>query len=367
MTTAHAVDPLHVQGANKTTKRGALRRLLRVAWLQHRGACLALVGLFAVLFAVLVAATVVEWTRADASYVAFVDAGCMGHLGSPTCNDDALGLGGGIYFQTIGTVLAALPVLVGVFVGAPLVAREIESGTFRFAWTQSSSRARLLVATLGMLAGLVTVLAVVLGLVFGGWYAHLYEVVLSPIYSHWQATLFAATWWMLAAWALMALTIGTLLGTLIARTVAAMATTAGVLVALVVGARLALPHLLGLGAHVTRLPGPIGTMAIGAINSPVQGGWPFPVGSWLARSWLTGPDGQVLGKLAVQHVSFELSSRTARAGERWLSVHHDTFWVASQPPGHFWMLQGAEGAVVLAVAALCVVATLRLLTRRAPA
>ena len=361
MTTAHAVDPLHVQGANETTGRGALRRLLRVTWLQHRGACLALFALFAVL----VAAIVVEWTRADASYVAFVGDGCVGHLDASTCNNDALALGGGIDFQTIGTVLAALPVLVGVFVGAPLVAREIESGTFRFAWTQSTSRTPLLVATLGMLAGLVTVLAVVLGLVFGGWYAHLYEVVLSPIYSDWQATLFAATWWMLAAWALMALAIGTLLGTLIARTVAAMATTAGVLVALVVGGRLLLPHLLDVGAHVTRLPGPIGTMAIGAINSPVEGGWPFPVGSWVARSWLTGPHGHVLGNGAIQHVSSELSSRTARTGDRWLSVHHDAFRVAYQPPGHFWMFQGVEGLVVLGIAACCVMATRRLLVRRA--
>ena len=29
-----------------------------------------------------------------------------------------------------------LPGLLGVFVGAPVVARELESGTYRFAWTQ---------------------------------------------------------------------------------------------------------------------------------------------------------------------------------------------------------------------------------------
>lgn len=90
-------------------------------------------------------------------------------------------------------------------------------------------------------------------------------------------------------------------------------------------------------------------------------------GSWIARSWLTGPRGRVLDKLAVQHVSFELSSRTAGAGDRWLSLHHDIFWVAYQPPSHFWMLQGAEGVVVLAVATLCVLATARMLERRAAA
>src|SRR6185312_16879379 len=35
-----------------------------------------------------------------------------------------------------------LPPLLGVFVGAPLVARELESGTFRLIWTQSVTRLR---------------------------------------------------------------------------------------------------------------------------------------------------------------------------------------------------------------------------------
>ena len=36
----------------------------------------------------------------------------------------------------------ALPPLLGVFVGAPLLARELESGTFRLIWTQSVTRLR---------------------------------------------------------------------------------------------------------------------------------------------------------------------------------------------------------------------------------
>jgi ABC-type multidrug transport system ATPase subunit len=32
------------------------------------------------------------------------------------------------------------PVLIGMFWGAPLVARELETGTFRLAWTQSVTR-----------------------------------------------------------------------------------------------------------------------------------------------------------------------------------------------------------------------------------
>ena len=39
-------------------------------------------------------------------------------------------------------LLLLLPALIGVFWGAPLVARELETGTFRLAWTQSVTRTR---------------------------------------------------------------------------------------------------------------------------------------------------------------------------------------------------------------------------------
>ncbi|MCW2783751.1 MAG: hypothetical protein JWP74_268 [Marmoricola sp.] len=52
------------------------------------------------------------------------------------------------YAQTglIGAVLLFLPGIVGTFVGAPLLARELETGTFRYAWTQGAGRMRWAVA-----------------------------------------------------------------------------------------------------------------------------------------------------------------------------------------------------------------------------
>jgi len=43
-----------------------------------------------------------------------------------------------------------VPVVLGVFWGAPLVARELEQGTFRLAWTQSVTRTRWLAAKLAL-------------------------------------------------------------------------------------------------------------------------------------------------------------------------------------------------------------------------
>jgi ABC-type transport system involved in multi-copper enzyme maturation permease subunit len=52
--------------------------------------------------------------------------------------------------ELIGTALVVVPALVGVFWGAPLVAREFENGTHRLAWTQSVTRDTWLAAKLGV-------------------------------------------------------------------------------------------------------------------------------------------------------------------------------------------------------------------------
>jgi hypothetical protein len=53
-------------------------------------------------------------------------------------------------------MLAGIPAVVGVFWGAPLLARELETGTFRVAWTQSVTRTRWLTAKV-VLVGIASV------------------------------------------------------------------------------------------------------------------------------------------------------------------------------------------------------------------
>jgi hypothetical protein len=68
-------------------------------------------------------------------------------------NGSALASGGA---QTVSSLMFAVPVLVGAFTGAPLIARELESGTFRFAWTQGAGRTRWALSTLALPALLLT-------------------------------------------------------------------------------------------------------------------------------------------------------------------------------------------------------------------
>jgi hypothetical protein len=53
-------------------------------------------------------------------------------------------------------LLQVIPPLIGAFVGAPVLAREFETGTFRYAWTQGFGRARWALAKLAPLAVAVT-------------------------------------------------------------------------------------------------------------------------------------------------------------------------------------------------------------------
>ena len=47
-------------------------------------------------------------------------------------------------------IVILAPALIGLFFGAPLIARELETGTFRLAWTQSVTRRRWLAVKLGL-------------------------------------------------------------------------------------------------------------------------------------------------------------------------------------------------------------------------
>lgn len=56
----------------------------------------------------------------------------------------------GVLFYAGLVLLHLAPALLGLFWGAPLVAREVEAGTFRLAWSQGATRLRWLAVKLGL-------------------------------------------------------------------------------------------------------------------------------------------------------------------------------------------------------------------------
>jgi ABC-2 family transporter len=57
------------------------------------------------------------------------------------------------YVENLLAAFYLMPVVIGAFLGAPLLARELEDGTWQLAWTQAVPRMRWLAAKLAALAG----------------------------------------------------------------------------------------------------------------------------------------------------------------------------------------------------------------------
>jgi hypothetical protein len=77
-------------------------------------------------------------------------------------------------------VVVVIPAIIGIFFGAPLIARELESGTFRLAWAQGVSRTRWLFSKLAVVGLASTVCAAVMTLAVTWWSSPIDRVNMSP-------------------------------------------------------------------------------------------------------------------------------------------------------------------------------------------
>jgi hypothetical protein len=139
-------------------------------------------------------------------------------------------LGGQVFDATpynVSTYAYYLPVIVAAFIGAPLFARSLETGTFRFAWTQGIGRRRLIATTLLIFILELTVLSFVLGIVLNRlWFD------LSPQFQTlWTNHVFFTGPWMMAFSSVIALLVGALVGVVFRRILPALAVTSGAMIA----------------------------------------------------------------------------------------------------------------------------------------
>jgi hypothetical protein len=130
---------------------------------------------------------------------------------------------------TLLLLMQLVPVLIGTFAGAPVLARDLENGTFRFAWTQELSRERWAIAKLVVLGLFVAAVAGAFGELFA-WFC-------TPFIPHEHLTLlngnvFVTRGIAFAAWTLAAFMIAAFAGMLVRRVVPAMAVTMGAYLAL---------------------------------------------------------------------------------------------------------------------------------------
>ena len=359
--------------------------MVRVVWYQHRAALLGLGAALAGLAAVLVAAGL----RGRAEYAYFLRVGCaspgdgltgLNHCvfiaaGFPWLNHyDSLPGSGTAFPDSVSLAIMVLFVLAGMFLGAPLVSREYEQGTFRFAWTQGTSRVRWCGLKAGILGGVVTLAGAGIG-ALAAWALVPFNELGAT--SHWLRGEFESGPATAAGWALLTFMAGVLAGAVLKRVTPAIAATGVGLVALL-GAYYAQLYQLLLGFHprsvpenaaaqwagpgITAEPDRVGTVPTFIIAGPHQ---PGPAGALQVSSYYLGPDGRPpAGAGAVR-----LIMGWNQAGRRydqvaWLTSHHYSYWINYQPAGRYWWFQLGTGAGLIIVALLLGAGAIGLVRRR---
>jgi len=330
------------------------RRMAWVTWRQHRVA-LAGAATFLGALAVLLLLAGLKLHHAYAAEI-----GC--HPASSTiCGglDDAFtGTNG---FLRNGLILQIVPVLLGAFVGAPVLAREMETGTFRYAWTQGFGRWRWTLAKLVPLAVMVAAAAEAFSVLLSWYYQPYFAVGNQNPYlnnpSPFDPGVFDLRGVTLAAWTLAAFAIGGLAGMLIRRVVPAIVATLVVYtgLAFAAGGLLREHYLAPIVTNKLNVPG----------------------SSWILSQWGTkGGKFAWTGELPPQNL---LRPNCPPAGLPGVSSpkpsvetilqclpgHGYAVWTSYQPTSRFWSFQFIEGSWLLALSILLIAATVWLVRRRA--
>ncbi|MGV9645998.1 ABC transporter permease [Streptomyces sp. NPDC003333] len=308
--------------------RGLLWATLRV----HRSA------LWFWVMLVIVGAGVLLWAYgpgADAAWAEYRSRGCL--RGRPLLGCDMAGDAAGLYHSATalaGGLIGIVPFLTAAWAGAVLIGRELETGTARLAWTQSVSPARWLAAKLAVPAGLLVagmlVLTLLHRLVFGSDSALRETIGASDWY---RSPAYEANGTLAAAYALLGLAVGALAGLLLRRAVPALGTA-----------------VLALGAL---------TIVLGDLRPYL-----WPVKTLTGTEYPEWP-GMVVDDGALTSSGARVSDPICVDDTRCLAEHDIVgYYRDFHPASHFWPLQLVETGIVLALAAVAVLVSFRLLNRR---
>ncbi|MBV9448836.1 MAG: hypothetical protein JO345_23355 [Streptosporangiaceae bacterium] len=326
------------------------RRMAGVTWRQHR---IALAGV-AVLLGALAVWLWRMGTPLHNAYAAAVachpasSAACQNLAGafSASATSDFMG-----HHGPGGVLLQLMPALIGAFAGAPVLARELETGTFRFAWTEGFGRWRWALAKLVALAVVLAAATAAFG-VLVSWY---FQPYLGTLYEESPfANLFGLREVTFPAWTLAAFAIGALAGMLIRRVVPAIVAT------LAAYAGLAFATAGFLREHYLT---PLITSSY--FNPGTSTAW--VIGQWSTKDGKFAFAGDPPGRLLNQFCSSLPPEKVAGPNgfTQCLAQHGYTQWTSYQPASRFWPFQWIEGGWLLALSALLIAVTVFLVQRRA--
>jgi hypothetical protein len=354
--------------------------MIRLAWRQFRApAIVAFVAL--VMVGAFAAITGPSLAHAyDLALAACTSTGdCASTMRTFALNDSAIR-------TAFTTLMILVPVLLGAFWGAPLIAREIEAGTFPLVWTQSVTRTRWLVVKLAVV-GVATVLVAGLLSLIVTWWARPLDLAAASRYDSFDSRALVPM-----GYAAFALALGVAAGMLLRRTVPAIAVTfllftvARVATTFGLRPRLLSPdHLvqpldpMSTGFGFAASPGILlNSLFNGAKSSDLDPAVPALPNTWIYSNRVVDGSGHDLTNTVLNATCPGLANGGGAGGTpaapghvpvgqdaadasracitKMGATYHQL--VTYQPSSHYWALQWAElaiyGAAALAIGVFCV-------------
>jgi hypothetical protein len=247
-------------------------------------------------------------------------------------------------------LLIFLPMLIGVFWGGPLIARELEHGTHRLVWTQSHGRARWLAARLGVyLAGAVAVAAVMTE-VMTWWFTAVDRIQVNgtATFGRLNSDVFDFRGIVPLAYTAFAFAVGAAAGAVFKRTIPAMVATLVVY----------LPTKIAVGLWREHFQPPITeSYAFGADN-PRAG-----KGDWQVSHQVIDKTGAVINRISVPDACRVIVDKTQmqacvaeQGGYRFVDTYH--------PVERFWTFQLIESGIFVGLAAVLLAGAVWWVVRR---
>lgn len=247
----------------------------------------------------------------------------------------------------IGLVLIAGPALIGAFWAAPLITRELETGTHRLVWNQSVTRTRWLAVKLTVVGGVSVALTGGLSLLLS-WAAEPFDGLVN---SRFEPLTFASRDLAPFGYALLAFTLGLVVGVLARRTLVAMAVTLlafaafQLLMANAIRPHFAEPVTETIEWSDANAVGQIDSFGIGPQGAGIQG-YTIP-GAWVVSDLITVYKGD-----GTEVTEDDITSCGSSTPDECMTALDASFEVTYQPADRYWEFQWIELGVAAGLSAV---------------
>ena len=264
-------------------------------------------------------------------------------------------------FNLAQLLVIAAPALIGIFWGAPLVGRELETGTDQLAWTRSVTRTRWLAVKLIGIGIAAIATAAVLSFLLTWWAGPLDHIN----GNRFEGITFSSRDIVPLAYAAFAFTLGTTAGLLLRRTVPAMAVTLAVFVGIqILVPAVIRPNLLRsttvtFPVNKTTASRATGVYTSGGGSEIYFAGLPIPPGAWvLSAPPIEDSSGQAVAASAhLRCFPQAAGPGPSKAGgidaeqtADCLAAYNLHESITYQPARYYWPLQWYETGIFLALA-----------------